>query len=153
MNGGRRQHDAQPRQFRRHSGQFRSALGTEHDGRGRTVEQRAFALANPGMPGQRQGIEPHHRKGFFLALLAFAQFGHSGGIAGIAGEMEAAEPLDGNDFTGPQQAHGLRQRIAGQILPRGVEQLELRPALRTTSRFGMEAPIRRLGVFSGTWRA
>jgi len=116
------------------------------------VQQGRFRLADARQAGQRGDIQAHHRERFGLALLALAQPGHGSRMARIAGQMEAAEALDGDDATVAQQAQGLRDRIAGQRLSRLIQQAQLRPARRAAGRFGMETAVGRRAVFHSARR-
>jgi hypothetical protein len=85
-----------------------------------------------------------------LALLARAQRRERRAVARVAGEMKAAEALDGDDRAGRQQPHGAGDRVlAGPT----AHERELRPAGRARGRLGVEAPVARRRVLGQAGRA
>ena len=72
----------------------------------------------------------HHRERLLLAPLAGAQPRHCVLVRGVAGQVVAAQALDGEDGSRAQQRHGFLQRHR-----------EARPAGGTRDRLRMEAPI------------
>ena len=53
----------------------------------------------------------HHRKRLLDATLALAQSSHCIGVGCIAGKVEAAETLDGDDVSASQARNGFGYRI------------------------------------------
>ena len=139
----RRQHHAQPGQAGRDAGQFALTLGAEDDRGSGVFQQAGLRFADPRKIAQRIGIQCHHGEGFFLALLAPAQFGDRFGIACFAGEMEATQALDRDDLPVAQQAQGFRNRVTNQRLCGRIEQVQLRAAIPAASGFGMKTPVDR----------
>ena len=72
----------------------------EHDRPGRQVQQRPLLC---GDRGQRVGLGGQHRERLLFAVLARAQPGDRVLVARVAGEVIAAEPLDGDDAPVAQQ--------------------------------------------------
>ena len=91
-----RQHHPEPRRLGRDRRRDRS-IGTppdEHDRPLARVEESCLVLVEVCQP---LGLVGHHRERLVLAELARAQPGDRGLVGGVAGEVIAAEPLDGED--------------------------------------------------------
>jgi hypothetical protein len=69
--------------------------------------------------------------------------------------LKPAEPLEGHDAAFDDGLRGAIERLgaAGQVMARGIEQFELRPARGAGDRLGMEAAVRRVAVFGLAGRA
>jgi hypothetical protein len=93
------------------------------------------------------------RERLFLALLALAQPRHRGGIARIAREVKAAEPLDRDDAAAAQQLERGGDRVAVDRPAPAIDQRQRRSAHRAGVRLGVEAPVQRIGVFAQALRA
>ncbi len=98
-------------------------------------------------------IGQHDGERFADPQLAAAQFGHGGGVAGVAGQMEATQPLDGDNAPVAQQsAGGLQRVLAGgrfSCVARSL-QPQARPTDGAGDGLGVEAPVEGVSVFSGT---
>jgi len=149
------------RRARQHGAEFAQA---RRDARQRTVaafaflqqhhrplarfEQGALGFVHFGVLRHRRRIREHHGEGLLLAVLAFAQARDGFGIACIAGEVIAAEALDGNDLAAQQARQGFGDGVA-----RHIPQRELRTAYGTGIRLRMEAAVGRVVVFAPAGRA
>ena len=128
------------------------------------------------LPGRGQ-IRHHQGQRFVRAPLAQAQQGHAAGGAGVTGQLETAQALEGQQTAVPQQEgrprHGIphgrcrRQGLRAGPVRRGavrgqgaarrqqgiVHQPQARSALRAGHGLGVEAPVQRiavLGLAAGT---
>ncbi len=113
-------------------------------------------------------VEVAHHDGERLvgAALAAAEFEHRGLVGGVAGEVEAAQALDGDDAPcGDEFAAALDDGVAflagapdggdwpgvgrGAGLRIALAPRDVRAALKAGIRLGVEAPVERIGVFGG----
>jgi hypothetical protein len=93
-------------------------------------------------------FRPITAKGFSSRCLRSRSSATAAGVARIAGEVKAAQALDRDDLAFTQPAQRFGDRVAGQRLAGGIEQAELRPAVRATGGFGMETAVGRSAVFA-----
>ena len=156
MNGSSRQHDPQRFQPRRHAGEdgvIAIATRQQHHRPLATLQQRRFCIRHQCMRVDAGQIRQHHRKGLGLTILALAQARHRRAVVGIAGEVKAAQSLDGDDGAVAQVLQRQGDRVAVQRDAVGIGQPQARTANRAAGGFGMKAPVRRFTVFlraSGT---
>ena len=121
LQGGRRQHDAQ---FGKAIGQTgrEDRIGTlleQHDGARGALKLLGLFLAHLAVGPRRFNRRHHAGEGLARATLATAQFGQSKRVGGVAGQMEAAESLDGHDRTRAQLVDaGRDNRVA--LVARGA---------------------------------
>ena len=168
MEGSVGQHAAQPGQARSHIGrQGRGPLrrlgatAQQHDGAFRQFQEPGFVPGQLAEATHAGHIGQHQGKGLFFPLFAAPQFGHGGGIGGVAGQVKAAVAFDGQDFPRLEQGHRRQHRIIpgsgqpgpGQGPPLGVQQTQSGAAHGAAIGFRMEAPIGRVPVFPAAFRA
>ena len=84
----------------------------------------------------------HQGEGPVLPVLARAQRRHGRLQVRPAGQVVAAEALDGHDRSGAQRFHRGRERLAAQPIP----EAQTRPALGAGVRLGVKAPVGRILV-------
>ncbi len=152
-----RQHDAEPGQARRDSGQHRvhtGLLAQKDDrplGRG---QHRPFGGRGMHEPLGRSRVGHHHRQRLFLARLALTQPRDRRRIARVAGQVETAQPLDGDDLAPNKPRERLGHRVdirdRGRV---GIEHCKARTAGRARVGFGVETAVERIPVFSEAARA
>jgi hypothetical protein len=121
------QHHAEQGEARRDPGRLvgsRVVLLEQHDRPLRRLERSLLGRAQPRVQPRRGDIRHQQREGLFLARLAFAQSLHAVRVTGIADQVKATEPLDGEDLPGTDQ----RQRIGDGI--GGGQQAAVRAAHR-----------------------
>ena len=123
----------------------------------RRGQQGLLRRAHAAVPAELIEAGEHHRQRLVGAPLAQLQAAHRVTVGGVAGEVEAPEPLDGEDLAGAQQlrrradggrrvafgAGGQLHRIAGASVSRLTEpqQPHARPAHRACVWLGVEAPV------------
>ena len=152
-----RQHRAQPRETRRDARQRGIGAGglrRQHDRPRGRLEQRALGGADVGQPGERRRVGDHHREGLGLARLARAQARHRVGVAGVAGEVKAAEALDRDDLAASEPRDGRGDRV-DRVQRRAVgrEQRQPRTAGGAGVRLGVKAAVVRRAVLGEARRA
>ncbi len=145
-----RQQHAEIRVARRNrsgDGRIRPAPG-DHDRPLRTLEQGPLGIAQHDQALRRLGVAAHDRERLVLAVLAAAQLGDRGLVVGPAGEVVAAEPLDGDDQAVPQRRgrrpDGIRFAVGdpgGELAAVAIEQPQPRPALGAGVRLRVEAAV------------
>ena len=133
----------------------------QNDGAHAAGEQARFGIVDGT---QLAGvIEGRHHDGerFVAAVLAAPQLGHGVLVAGVACQMKAAQALDGDDSAACKQrgaalydgvarfARGARDGGSIACAPPG----DMWPAGKAGIGLGMEAPVERVGVFGGAFRA
>jgi hypothetical protein len=141
VDGRVRKHQAEPVRARRDRIRDRcaGAPANEHD----RPLARAEQIPLLGLElGQRVGRGREDGERLLLALLARAQPSHRLLVCRVAGEVVAAEALDGDDPAGAEQRHGVLQR-----------QREPRAAGRARVRLGVEAAVGGIPVLAETVRA
>ncbi len=107
VEGRVREQHAEPRRSRGHGGRHGrvGAAPCEHDRPGiRREESRRLRVELH----ERLGLCRHDGKGLLVAVLARPQAGDGRLLGRIAGQVEAAEPLDGEDAARSQQVDRLR---------------------------------------------
>ena len=97
-----------------------------------------FRCGRRGDETGRGLVRDHDGEWFFLARLAPPEFGHSGFIAGVANQMEAANPFQGDNAA---LLHGFGDDRDGLA--------QARAASGTSHRLGMEAAARHVGIVAG----
>ena len=129
--------------------QPRRLLLEQHDRPLPALQDARLVLAHlADRPGAAQ-VAAHDGEGLLVALLAPPQPGDDRRIAAGAGEMHAAEALDGHDLPGPEHLAGSLQR---RLVPVGTRALrvpepEMRPADRAAVRLGVVAAVFDVVVF------
>ena len=82
-----------------HPGAARAGGGVQqHDRSGRALQQRRLGRRDVAVLPYHVQIARHQRERFATAVFAFAQPRHGDLARGIAGQLEAAQPLDGDDL-------------------------------------------------------
>ena len=120
------------------------------------MQQRNFFFAHGAIPPDDVQIAGHQGKGLALALLELAQAADGLTIAGIAGQLETAQPLYGKDITPLyQRAGGINvidclQRFNTDRTAFCTFQPGMRAAGVAGNRLGMKAAICRILVFGRT---
>ena len=172
MQGRVRQHEADAGGIRRDiGGQAALAGRAEHDGLFRAKQQGLVLRGKVAQLPCRGQIRHHQGQRLVRAPLAQAQQGHAAGGAGVTGQLEAPQALDGQQVALPQQGgrpcHGIphgcfrRQGLRAGPVCRGavrgqgaagreqrvVHQPQARPALRAGHGLGMETAVQRVAVF------
>ena len=153
MNRRVRQHDAKTGTIRRHRGrdvgvgqlgQKRDRLLYAHksiDGVVRDLAERADGV----------DVRSHDRERLLLAVLALAKSADSVFVRRVAGEMEAAKPLDGDELPTFQSGdRGSESIFAEQLTGVSLAEGEAWPAVRAGDGLGMEAPVVDVVVFIAT---
>ncbi|KFB70326.1 MAG: hypothetical protein AW09_004587 [Candidatus Accumulibacter phosphatis] len=138
------QHDAKPGKAWGDTGQrlVTTAAFAEQDRRAcRQGHQTRFADADLDERSGRSGIRQHHHKGLLVTLLALTQQSDGDRVARVAGQMETAQALDGENLSLQQQGQGRADRVIGQAVSLAVEQENLWSALRTAIGLGMKTPV------------
>ena len=164
VKGRGREHDAHCGGIRRDGrGERRSSAFSEnHGGTGRRGEKGRFGFADEGRGPGVAGVRGHEGKGLVRAVLAPAETADRGLIRGVAGELEAAYPPQGDDAAFKEGGGGAGYGIpavffrAGGVfrkdaVPAGKEP-EMRSAGRAGYGLGVEAPVKRVRVFAGAVR-
>lgn len=91
----------------------------------------------------------HHRERLVAPPFAAAQRGHGLGVPGVAGEVVAADALDGEDGTGGQQRACLLDRVdVGVRSGRRVHEAQARAAGTAGDGLGVESPVSRVRVLA-----
>lgn len=112
-------------------------------------EQRTLGIVHFRIRRNGSGIRQHDGEGLLLAILAATQARHGFGVRRIAGEVVAAEALDGDDLAATQARQGFGDGIVDdQQAALRVAQREARTTFRAGVRLRMETPIRRIVVFA-----
>ena len=132
------QHHAEPRRSccDRWGDSGAGAAPDEHDRARDAVEERDLG---GGRLGERVRCGGHHRQGLLLTVLPRAQAGDGLLVGRVAGEVVAAEALDGQDPPLEQQSGGLLDRHRQPW-----------PALVAGDRLGVEAAVSGILVFAAT---
>ena len=147
----RRQHQPQRRHARGHARQRdsgRGALLDQHDRALGRLQQRAFGRIRERERRARRDVRHHDCEGLLLARLALAQPRDGRGVAGITGELEAAEALDRDDLARAQALECRRDRILDRDrLAVRPQQREPWPADGAGVRLRVEPAIERIVVF------
>ncbi len=147
VQGRVREHHAEIGSARRHRGRHGSAAATgrEHDralGRGEQLARRPLQRHEPLGPRQ---VRRHERERLVLAMLGRPQPRDGRLVVGAAGEVVAADPLQGDDLPGQERERGAPHRVASALAadghPAGVEQRDRGPAARTRVRLGVKAAV------------
>jgi hypothetical protein len=143
MKRRRRRHHPEPPEARRDRGRHRAGDRLHHHDRRRRGDEE-IALDRPRMddPIERGDVGDHHRERLGVARLAATQLRDHRLVACITHEMEATEPLHGDDLPRPDRRDDLRHRMR-----------QLRPADATGDRLRMEPTIARIPIGLGAGRA
>ena len=103
--------------------------GREHDRPRDASQQRAGGVAEHHEVLGRRDVGGQQRERLVLAMLAGAQLGDRARIVGAAGQVVAADALDGDDRPVPEQRGGRRDGVGGGALaPVASGQPRPRPA-------------------------
>ena len=167
MQRGVGQHDAQGSRVRGQQGgegvrRRAPAQGAEDNGLFRREQQGFMGRGKIAEAARRLLIRQHDGQRLVRAGLAFPQAGHGGILPGIAGQLKAAQPLEGQNVAVPQQIGGLPQGRAGGpgrhaggrgAVLRMRDQPEPGAALGAGHGLGMEAAVEGIAVFGGAARA
>ena len=124
-------------------------LFQQQDGAAGALQQRGLLRREAAQPPGGVQVAAEHRQRLFLAVLAAAQAGHGGGVQGVAGQVDAAGPLDGHDLPRGQRPLGQRDGVAGAFPARRVQKKGPRPAGGAAVGLGMVAAAADVGVFGG----
>ena len=131
----------------------------QHHRRRGAKQQTLLDRGDAGVTANDHQIPGHEGEGFAIAALALAQGGDGLGVGRIAGEMKAADALDGQNSAlaqepagGGDDVHRVQGRGGDRLAP-GILQPSPGPADRTGDGLGMEAPVRRVFVFPTAVRA
>ena len=101
----------------------------------------------------RGKIPAHDGKGLLVPLLSPAQTPGDCRILAAAGQMKAAEALDGNDVPFLQRRPGKLHRIPRSRLPGSIIKLQRGSADRAAVRLGVVAPVSDVVILAVTVRA
>ncbi len=154
MQGAVGQHKAQGVLARRHLRRHPRTRGgsKQHDGSLGTGKQRGLLIVDQAIAADDIEVPRHQGERLGIAAFAPAQLGDGDRVLRIAGEMEAADTLEGDDApTLEQQARGRH----GILRPQGIRfdhaaarvlKPDARAAGGTGVGLGMETPIRRILV-------
>ena len=144
------QHDAHRVQARGDGG-AEVGVGTEEeqdDGRGGGSQGLGLSRGDAAVATHGRQIGHHHGQGFVRTLFALPQTHDRVVVRGVAGEMEAAQALDGQDVTFQQQVFGPAQRVLPLRDPiSGHLQPDVGPAVGAGVGLGVEATVERVFVF------
>ena len=134
-------------------GQALRAIGLEQDdGRGGAGQRRFLLGAHGAEAADDVEIARHQGKGPGLALLQLPQAFDDGGIGRVAGEVESAQPLDGDDLALLDERAGgvdvVEHRVLLEVDRAAVEPLQarLRAAAVTGGGLGVEPPVGRVAI-------
>ena len=151
-----RQHEAERGKARRD--RVGEPLGTgrveQHDRRLGAREKRLLRRTHAAIAADDVEVARHQRERLGVAPLRCAQAFDRFGIGRVAGEVVAAEPLDGDDLALLDQAAGgieiVEHRVSVDADRRAVEPDErrVRPAGRAGDRLGVESPVARIAIFA-----
>jgi hypothetical protein len=123
------------------------APGQQDDRPADAGEQVLLARRERDQPPGGIQVGGHHSERLAAPALAGTQLGDRSGVAGVAGEVIAAESLDRHDPPGGQQLPGAAQGVlAGGRRAVAGDQLEPRSAVRTGDRLGVEPAVGRIVV-------
>ena len=130
--------------------QPRCAHRQHHDGCGRRVQGLGLGIADLAVVAHFGDIRSHQGQRFVWAMLALAQLVQGLGIACIAGQVHAADALDGNDLPGFQARCGLGHRVgATDHRALRIAQPDMRAAQRAGVWLRMKAAVGGLAVLGG----
>ncbi len=122
----------------------------DHDRPLRTAQERCLILGQLDQPDSRFRCRCHEGEGPVLAVLASAEGRHRLLVDRPAGEVVAADALDGEDRARRQALRRRSDRVAGvrdrERRSGGVRQRGPRPADRAGVRLGVEAAVERIVV-------
>ena len=157
MERGRRQHEAERVETGGDAvGQASWAVSAQQDDRGLSSRELALLLGTSGTI-LANDVEVARHEGKWLARAPFQlpQLRDRFGIAGIAGQMVAADPFDCDDLSGTDQVGGPFDVVArGGVGIAGCasqcDQFCRRATARTGNRFGVKATVAGIAVFSAT---
>lgn len=132
----------------------------EDDGLLPAGEQFSFRFVHFAMTPDHFEVRRHQCERFALPAFSPPQFIDRHPVSRVAGKMKTADPFDGDDLSLPQvfscfQDCGEAQIYCRQVLRLRRRDFEMntRSALRTSHRLGMEAAVRRIGIFGSAFRA
>ena len=155
----RRQHHSEAgisrRELRRQGERGQLAALQEDDRRLRRGEESGLLRRDPAEVAGRADIAHHQRQRFRRPLLARPQRGDGGRGARVAEQLEAADPLDRGDLAAGERRRDIRERrrAFGAQFTRGGRRAQLRPALGTGVRLGVEAAAGRVFILAAAGRA
>jgi hypothetical protein len=147
-----RQHHAELRRAGRHrlrDGDVHAARREDDRSRGRFEERSGLLLElHELLHGVK--VTGHQRERLVLTMLSGAHRRDRALLVGEAGQVIAADPLEGEDAPAGQRARRALQRIAAGFI---AEQRHLRAADGTCVRLGVEAAIERVLVLAPAFAA
>ena len=159
MERGRRQHEAERVETGGDAvGQASWAVSAQQDDRGLNSRELALLLGTGGtILANDAEVARHEGKWLGGAPFQLPQLRDRSGIAGITGQMVAADPFNCDDLSGTDQVGGPFDVVArGGVGIAGCasqcDQFGRRAAARTGNRFGVKATVAGIAVFSATVR-
>ena len=153
----RREHEAERRlaggDERREAAGAILAVEEEDRAGGRRKHGEVASIAD-GVAADHRRIARHQGEGLARPALPHPKGCDRLRIRRVAGELEAADPLDRNDLARTDQRHRFGDRVGrgnGSTVRRGKRQP--RAAFRAGDRLGVEAAVGRIGIIAGAVRA
>ena len=110
-----------------------------------TVEDVFRPVGNDALPAHGVEVLHHDGKGLNRPPLALTQGLDSLFIAGITAEVEAADALDGDDFSINNRLSGRNDGLTAPFGP--VQEIDFRTAVVTADRLGIVTPRFGVGIF------
>ena len=129
------------------------ALLQQQDRPPRVLQPGGFRFVQCAERADGGKVAAEHGQRARRAVLAAAQAGDGGGAAGVAGQVDAAGPLDGDDTPGRQRALRQGDGVAGAAAARGVQVKRLRPARRAGVGLGVVAAVFNIFILGRAGRA
>ena len=111
-----------------------------------------FDGRHPGVSPDRREVRGHESQGLHSAFLDPSQAPDGPGVQGVADQMEAADPLDGQDPALPDEARRFGDRLRRAPARRRVYQAQPRTADGAGDRLGMISPVEGVAVLAGAVR-